>query len=539
MKNMKKLSHFWGTKNPFKKDLQNDEDFVQQKESLLDDSKNSKTQKTKEALHKALEEHNYEELKEIFHEWTFKGSEGKKLKKDLVSLLNAYYGANIFNKLLEWEKDKMLEVEDDEDPEEWKELQNRLSTIIENILRKKTRSKQYEETQEKFFLSLIPEIVHDVASDFLPEEQQPEELRDALYYERKEAGKFLLEQYPLASKGIYNSINSKKFNKEIRENFITKLQQTVTELLYQDLNMLFSEWELGEESFYNEVFMIIYIKLVPILKTIFEIYRKYVRKELEDAFEKSHNKQLAEKEKLETPFIRDQKDREFLSVLDVVQTKISPEKEKMIKKAILTFDLDLPSQKELIRKIVRLVKNQKPFKKSDYFWENRLIKVEDEGKFLDLIEDLGLEIIDEDQKVSAEVFENSQEQKVEKTEIITPFHSKHDLSLHSLSLEIPREELIQKIFENLNTFGYTIANSKKLTKDLIEFFTVWSNKESVLSAFSNPIIMRNQIWKNGEIYALYLTNKDRLLVIRTKEGWEVDSFHSDHDAYEDRIFAIK
>lgn len=113
--------------------------------------------------------------------------------------------------------------------------------------------------------------------------------------------------------------------------------------------------------------MIIYIKLVPILKTIFEIYRKYVRKELEDAFEKSHNKQLAEKEKLESPFIRDQKDRQFLSVLEAVQTKIPPEKEKMIKKAILTFDLDLPSQKELIRKIVRLVKNQKPFKKSDYF----------------------------------------------------------------------------------------------------------------------------------------------------------------------------
>ena len=45
-----------------------------------------------------------------------------------------------------------------------------------------------------------------------------------------------------------------------------------------------------------------------------------------------------------------------------------------------------------------------------------MIKVEDEGKFLDLIEDLGLEIIDEDQKVSAEVFENSQEQKEEKTE---------------------------------------------------------------------------------------------------------------------------
>lgn len=101
-----------------------------------------------------------------------------------------------------------------------------------------------------------------------------------------------------------------------------------------------------------------------------------------------------------------------------------------------------------------------------------MIKVEDEGKFLDLIEDLGLEIIDKEQKVSPEVFGNSQEQKVEKSEIITPFDSKDDLSLHSLSLEMPREELIQKIFENLNTFGYTIANSKKLSKDLIEFFTV-------------------------------------------------------------------
>ena len=160
---------------------------------------------------------------------------------DLVSLLNAYYGANILDKLSEWEQEKMIEAEEDEDLEEWQMYQDRLSTIIEKILRKKTRSTQYEETQENFLLSLIPEITKDVASDFLPEEQQPEELRDALYYERKEAGKFLLEQYPLASKGIYNSINSKKFNKEIRENFITKLQQTLTELLHQDLNMLFSQ----------------------------------------------------------------------------------------------------------------------------------------------------------------------------------------------------------------------------------------------------------------------------------------------------------
>lgn len=37
------------------------------KNHLLDDSKNSKTQKTKEALRKALEENNYDELKDILH----------------------------------------------------------------------------------------------------------------------------------------------------------------------------------------------------------------------------------------------------------------------------------------------------------------------------------------------------------------------------------------------------------------------------------------------------------------------------------------
>ena len=539
MKNMKKLSHFWGTKNPFKKDLQNDEDFVQQKESLLDDSKNSKTQKTKEALRKALEENNYDELKDILHKWTFKGVEGKKIKKDLVYLLNDYYGVNISNKLLEWEENKMIEVEEDDDPEEWKESQNRLSFIIENILIKKTRSTQHEETQEKFFLSLIPEIVKDVASNFPPEEKRPKEIRDAIYYERKEAGKFLLEQYPLASKGIYNSINSKKFNKEIRENFITKVQQIVTELLYQDLSILFSEDEVEKESFYNEAFMIIYIKLVPILKKIIDIYRKYVRKELEDAFEKSHNKQLAEKEKLEKPIMIDQKDTEFISVLESVQTKISPEKEKMIKKAILTFDLDLPSQKELIRKIVRLVKNQKPFKKSDYFWENGLIKVEDEGKFLDLIEDLGLEIIDEEQKVSPEVFENSQEQKEEKSEIITPLDSKDKILLHDLSLEMPREELIQKIFENLEALNYTIINPKQLKKSFEDFLTTGNNRESVLASLSNSNSMRKIQWKIGKVYTIKISLKDRFLMTKGEKGWEVDSFHSDHDAYEDRIDAIK
>ena len=168
-----------------------------------------------------------------------------------------------------------------------------------------------------------------------------------------------------------------------------------------------------------------------------------------------------------------------------------------------------------------------------------MIKVEDEGKFLDLIEDLGLEIIDEEQKVSPEVFENSQEQKEEKSEIITPLDFKDKILLHDLSLEMPREELIQKIFENLETLNYTIINPKQLKKSFEDFLTTGNNRESVLAALSNSNSMRNIILKNKGISSINLTPKCRIVLRKGKNGWEVDSFHSDHDAYEDRIDEIK
>ena len=84
-----------------------------------------------------------------------------------------------------------------------------------------------------------------------------------------------------------------------------------------------------------------------------------------------------------------------------------------------------------------------------------MIKVEDEGKFLDLIEDLGLEIIDEEQKVSPEVFENSQEQKEEKSEIIAPLDSKDKILLHDLSLVFPVVRKSSKLF--LSCLGFIIV----------------------------------------------------------------------------------
>ena len=172
-------------------------------------------------------------------------------------------------------------------------------------------------------------------------------------------------------------------------------------------------------------------------------------------------------------------------------------------------------------------------------WENGLIKVEDEGNFLDLVEDLGLKIMDEDKKVVPEDVNNDQKQKEEKSEIITPLNSKDNLVLLPLSLEMPMEELIDTIFKNFETLNYTIINPTQLKKSFEVFLKKWNNRESVLASLSNSNSMRKIQWKIGKVYTIKISLKDRFLMTKGEKGWEVDSFHSDHDAYEDRIDAIK
>lgn len=60
-----------------------------------------------------------------------------------------------------------------------------------------------------------------------------------------------------------------------------------------------------------------------------------------------------------------------------------------------------------------------------------------------------------------------------------------------------------------------------------------------MAALSNPITMRNIISKNKGICSINLTPKFRIILRKEKEGLQIDSFHSNHDAYEDRIDEIK
>ena len=504
----------------------------------------SKFQKTKEALLTALNENNFDDIKQILQSGTFKGSDGKEIKKMLPVLLNTNYSKLIHDKLIAWEESRIVKPEDEDEIDEWKQMQERLTIIIQDLLIKKSKSTKIYESHTDFFLDSIPDIAHEVAWDLIPDDKQDPTNKQELFDYRKEKGRQFLKEYPLASKSLYHTINSKKYNKDLRERFIWALGEWISIKVQSEIKQELEGKKVTEDMFFDYIFQRLYLALVPVLKDLPDIYENYTIALMQQKFANSHNAKLEQQNQQEKhPSKKNEQKKEIWLMLDILGKNIDPAQMEQIKTQIETLNLSPKEKKDLMKKIARLLKNQKPFKKADYFWEKGLIKTEDEGKILDLIEDLGIQIVEENQTSlsNSEALDQdtNSEQKEEKTDSIQKVTSWEELNLSPVSLEMPIEELVSRVFENFKSFWYEIPNPKKLSKELEEFFTVGSNKESVLSALSNPTIMKNPIRKNGNIYSLNLTTKDRLLLVKGKDTWEIDSFHDDHDAYEDRIDAIK
>ena len=504
----------------------------------------SKFQKTKEALLTALNENNFDDIKQILQSGTFKGSDGKEIKKMLPVLLNTNYSKLIHDKLIAWEESRIVKPEDEDEIDEWKQMQERLTIIIQDLLIKKSKSTKIYESHTDFFLDSIPDIAHEVAWDLIPDDKQDPTNKQELFDYRKEKGRQFLKEYPLASKSLYHTINSKKYNKDLRERFIWALGEWISIKVQSEIKQELEGKKVTEDMFFDYIFQRLYLALVPVLKDLPDIYENYTIALMQQKFANSHNAKLEQQNQQEKhPSKKNEQKKEIWLMLDILGKNIDPAQMEQIKTQIETLNLSPKEKKDLMKKIARLLKNQKPFKKADYFWEKGLIKTEDEGKILDLIEDLGIQIVEENQTSlsNSEALDQdiNSEQKEEKTDAIQKFTLWEELNLSPVSLEMPIEELVSRVFENFERFWYEIPNPKKLSKELEEFFTVGSNKESVLSALSNPTIMKNPIRKNGNIYSLNLTTKDRLLLLKGKDTWEIDSFHDDHDAYEDRIDALK
>ena len=503
----------------------------------------AKSKQTKEGLLVVLDNEDnkdYEGMKEILANGTFKGGEWKEIRELWATLLNPMYVEILTDKLMGWKETRIISPDNKNEIEDREQMQERLTSIIQAILIKRSKSSKQYESHIAFLMDSIPDITYKVAWDLQPENKQDETVKKGVFEERKKLGERYLQEYPFASKSIYHSINSKRFNEDLRVSFISALWEAASIRIQKEFKKNFEWKRILENVFFDLVFKSIYEILVPILKDLPEIYDLYTERYIENLFQKSYARKLADKTK-DSPknTENEEKEVEITFMQDILNQELNSQQTDLINNKISWFNLTEKEKKDLIKKITRLVKNQKPVKRSDYLWENGLIKVEDEGKFLDLVEDLGLKIMDEDKKIVPEELNNAPKQKEEKSEIITPLDSKDKILLHDLSLEMPREELIQQIFENLKALNYTIINPKQLKKSFENFLTTGNNRESVLAALSNFNIMRKIQWKMGKAYAIKLSLKDRFLMTEGEKGWEVDSFHSDHDTYQDRIDAIK
>ena len=503
----------------------------------------AKSEQTKEDLLVALDNGDYEGMKEILANGTFKGGKWKEIRERWATLLNAKYVEILTDKLMEWKETRIISPDNKNEIEHWEQMQERLTSIIQIILIKRSKSSKQYESHIAFLMDIIPDITYKVAWDLQPENKRDETVKKEVFKERKKLGERYLQEYPFASKSIYHSINSKRFNEDLRVSFISALWEAASIRIQKEFKKNFEWKRILENVFFDLVFKSIYEILVPILKDLPEIYDLYTEHYIENLFQKSYMRKLAEKTK-DSPKNteneeKEEKEVEITFMQDILNQELNPQQTELINNKISLFNLTEKEKKDLIKKITRLVKNQKPLKRSDYLWENGLIKVEDEGNFLDLVEDLGLKIMDEDKKVVPEDVNNDQKQKEEKSEIITPLNSKDNLVLLPLFLEMPMEELIDTIFKNFETLNYTIINPTQLKKSFEVFLKKWNNRESVLAALSNPITMRNIISKNKGICSINLTPKFRIILRKEKEGLQIDSFHSNHDAYEDRIDEIK
>ena len=500
----------------------------------------AKSKQTKEDLLEALDNEDYEGMKEILANGTFKGGKWKEIRECWATLLNAKYVEILTNKLMEWKETRIISPDNKNEIEHWEQMQERLTSIIQIILIKRSKSSKQYESHIAFLMDIIPDITYKVAWDLQLENKRDETVKKEVFEERKKLGERYLQEYPFASKSIYHSINSKRFNEDLRVSFISALWEAASIRIQKEFKKNFEWKRILENVFFDLVFKSIYEILVPILKDLPEIYDLYTEHYIENLFQKSYMRKLAEKTK-DSPknTENEEKEVEITFMQDILNQELNPQQTELINNKISLFNLTEKEKKDLIKKITRLVKNQKPVKRSDYLWENGLIKVEDEGNFLDLVEDLGLKIMDEDKKIVPEEVNNDKEQKEEKTEIIIPLDSKEEVVLQTLSLDTSMDKLIQQIFENLEALNYTIINPKQLKKSFENFLTTGNNRESVLAALSNFNIMRKIHWKMGKAHAIKLSPKDRLLLIKGKDTREIDRFHDDHNAYQDRIDAIK
>ena len=253
-----------------------------------------------------------------------------------------------------------------------------------------------------------------------------------------------------------------------------------------------------------------------------ELHEKYVRKvnssTQKTKISKTENTELPTGFNLSTIIDESiEKNQEDKALQDEIQSGISG------------FNLTPQERKQLQSRLFRLKKNKKPLKTSDYLSEeNTLIKAQDEGKFLDLIDQLGIEIIREENT-------SNNEKATTKSETTNAIESKEETTYPQKELEtwFPNletpEEITDHILEQLEKCDYTFTNKEKFRKEVLEFSKQKLHKDLLLWA---AIDFQSPEKKSQSIFTIKIWWSARIFLIKQNGEFTVEKFCKNHNEYE-------
>lgn len=204
-----------------------------------------------------------------------------------------------------------------------------------------------------------------------------------------------------------------------------------------------------------------------------------------------------------------------------------------IKNGINQLTLEEDKKVELIRLLIRLKKNGKPFQKADFFGDTPKrfpIGPQNEEKLLSLVAQLGLEIKEIPLK---ECIENTLDQ-------LFPLIKGPSFEKGSSDLERVDTDNPDAIVAFLKDLWYGFENEDKFKKDLEIFSANCLTKNAVLNKLTNKEFMLNKViakWKWA--FVIELWEQERILLSKSNGNFIIVDFFRDHKDYDAALSLFK
>lgn len=387
-----------------------------------------------------------------------------------------------------------------------------------------------KELLKALFPSVLEEYLTRVPYDFqLNKEQEPiiEKFFNTFLEKQKKA-------YPNASNQLKHIFKSKKyhilwkqkFQKYIHTTFSKHFEKIIAN--QEDSTELLATFVILQEDIYAD---------------ITSRYLQFMLAEVEQEFQLSHQRKTRKNTTKNSQF-SPHTEKENLIKEDEKNNEIS-EYTEIIRNTIQNFELPEKDKRQLNDRLLRLYKNQKPFKKSDYFGENALfpIQPQDEGSLLDLVEELQLSITQENTS-QEDAITATQTETLENITTLFIQQAKEKLQEPTLPNINDIQAVITYAIEQFQFAKYWFKNTKTFIKKLEEFCKNPLHAKALVNLCSNPIKLQDidkKPWSN--IYSLSIGGgkggQSRIVLLKQEDRFTIYDFYANHDDYEIAIAQLR